>query len=68
MFVRFPFVSSYIFIPLSIVFWNVQGAASPEFRRSYASAVRSYKQALVVMLEPRSQMPLSSGFEKSHKS
>lgn len=37
----------------SIMFWNVQGAASPNFRQAFRSLINSYKPLMVVMLEPR---------------
>lgn len=38
---------------LSIMFWNVQGAASLVFRRSFGSLIKNYKLVMVVLLEPR---------------
>lgn len=58
---------------ISIMFWNVQGAASTKFRRSFKTIVRNYNPSLVVLLEPRisgakaDDFIRQSGFENSHR-
>lgn len=58
---------------LSVLFWNVQGAASPAFRRSFLSIVKIYQPNMVVLLEPRisgfksDNFIKRSGFDRSHR-
>lgn len=67
-------VLTYIsFMSISIMFWNVQGAASTKFRRSFKTIVRNYNPSLVVLLEPQisgakaDDFIRKSGFESSHR-
>ncbi|XP_024041960.1 uncharacterized protein LOC127901861 [Citrus sinensis] len=57
----------------SIMFWNVQGAASPNFRRSFRTLVKTYKPSMVAIFEPRingikaNEFIRRSGFNKYHR-
>ena len=57
----------------SIMFWNVQGASSPEFRRAFKTISKNYFLNMVVIVEPRcsgkqaDDFILSSGFGWSHR-
>ena len=57
----------------SILFWNVQGAASKKFRRAFATILNNYKPGIVVILEPRissckaDDFIMNSGFARSHR-
>ena len=58
---------------ISVLFWNVQGAGSPSFRRIFATLVKSYNPTIVVILEPRisgkkaDDFIRKSGFDRSHR-
>lgn len=55
------------------MFWNVQGAASPNFRRSFRTLVKTYKPSMVAIFEPRingikaNEFIRRSGFNKYHR-
>ncbi|XP_052289997.1 uncharacterized protein LOC127899892 [Citrus sinensis] len=57
----------------SILFWNVQGAASKKFYRAFATILNNYKPSIVVILEPRisgckaDDFIMNSGFSRSHR-
>ena len=57
----------------SIMFWNVQGAASGVFRCSFKTIIRNYDSSMVVLMEPRTSGAKAdnfikkSGFEYSHR-
>ena len=57
----------------SIMFWNVQGASSPNFRRAFKTVTHSYLPSMVVLMEPRcsgkkaNEFILASGFGWSHR-
>src|SRR3954470_2161165 len=42
---------------LKFMFWNVQGAASPEFFRAFKTLQRIYKLELCALFEPRCSGP-----------
>lgn len=51
---------------ISILFWNVQGAASGNFRRSFKTIVKNYNPSMVVVMEPRiSEMKADAFIKKS---
>ena len=58
---------------ISIMFWNVQGAASNTFRRAFKTFVKNYNPSLVVLMEPRisgckaDSFIKKSGFDNSHR-
>ena len=60
-------------IKFLIMFWNVQGASSLEFRRTFKTISRNYCLSMVVLIEPRcsgkqaDDFILSSGFGWSHR-
>lgn len=62
-----------IFMTVSIIFWNVQGAASGEFRRSFRTIIKNYNPSMVVLMEPRTSgvkaddFIKKSGFDYSHR-
>ena len=43
----------YYIMMMSVLFWNVQGAASHSFRQTFKSIIHSYKPAMVVIMELR---------------
>ena len=43
----------YLIMMTSVLFWNVQGAASHSFRQTFKTIIQSYKQAMRVVMEPR---------------
>ena len=55
------------------MFWNVQGASSPEFRGPFKTISRNYCPNMVVLVEPRcsgkqaDDFILSSSFGWSHR-
>lgn len=55
------------------MFWNVQGAASKSFYRTFVSFFRNYNPSMVVILEPRinglkaDHFIKKSGFDRSHR-
>lgn len=55
------------------MFWNVQGAASKSFYRTFVSFCRNYNPSMVVILEPRisglkaDHFIKKSGFDRSHR-
>ena len=55
------------------MFWNVQGAASPNFLQTFRTLVKTYKPLMVAIFEPRingikaDEFIRKSGFDKSHK-
>ncbi|XP_052291725.1 uncharacterized protein LOC127900602 [Citrus sinensis] len=55
------------------MYWNVQGAASVDFRRSFRTIVKNYNPSLVVLMEPRisgvkaDDFIKKSGFDQSHR-
>ena len=55
------------------MYWNVQGAASGKFRRSFRTIVKKYNYSLVVLMEPRisgikaDEFIMKNGFDKSHR-
>ena len=49
----FPFFAFIYLMMISIMYWNVQGAASADFRRSFRTIVKNYNPSLVVLMEPR---------------
>ena len=57
----------------SIMFWNVQGAASSIFCRAFKKFVKNYNPSLVVLMEPRisgrkaDDFIRNNGFEYSHR-
>ena len=57
----------------SIMFWNVQGAASKYFRQAFRTLVRSFNPTMNVLLEPcisgskADAFIKFSGFERSHR-
>lgn len=61
------------FMVVSIMFWNVQGAASQNFHRSFKSLTNNYKPTLVVILESQisgiktDDFIKKSGFDKSYR-
>lgn len=63
----------FIFMTISILFWNVQGAASGNFRRSFKTVAKNYKLSMVVVMEPRvsgmkaDEFIKKSGFDNSHR-
>ena len=60
-------------VEFSIMFWNVQGPSSPEFRRAFKTVSRNYCPNMVVLVKPRCRgkqaddFILSSGFGWSHR-
>ncbi|XP_038715030.1 uncharacterized protein LOC120008723 [Tripterygium wilfordii] len=58
---------------LSIMLWNVQGAASPGFRRAFKTLIQTYKPKLVALFEPRcsgikaDEFIRKNRFERSHR-
>ena len=67
-------ISLLIFImSVSIMFWNVQGAASGEFRRSFKTMIKNYNPSMVVLMEPRisgvkaDDFIKKSGFDYLHR-
>ena len=67
-------ISLLIFImSVSIMFWNVQGAASGEFRRSFKTIIKNYNPSMVVLMEPRisgvkaDDFIKKSGFDYFHR-
>ena len=58
---------------ISILFWNVQGAASGNFRHSFKTIVKNYNPSIVVFMEPRvsgmkaDEFIKKNGFEFSHR-
>ncbi|KAH9772083.1 reverse transcriptase domain-containing protein [Citrus sinensis] len=59
--------------PISILFWNFQGAGSPNFRRTFAALVKNYNPKIVAIFEPRvsgkkaDDFIKKSGFDRSHR-
>ena len=57
----------------SIMFWNVQGASSPNFRRAFKTITHSYLPSMVVLIEPQcsgkkaDEFIMGSGFRWSHR-
>ena len=62
-----------IFMSISIMYWNVQGAASSKFRCSFKTIVKNYNSSLVVLMEPRVsgikayEFIKKSDFDNSHR-
>lgn len=62
-----------LIMSISIMYWNVQGAASGEFRRSFRTIVKNYNPSFVVLMEPRisgvkaDEFIKKSGFDNSHR-
>ena len=58
---------------ISIMFWNAQGAASGDFRRSFRTIIKNYNPSMLVMMEPRisgikaDDFIRKSGFARSHR-
>ncbi|KAH9744652.1 hypothetical protein KPL70_003790 [Citrus sinensis] len=58
---------------ISIMYWNVQGVASADFRCSFRTMVKNYNPSLVVLMEPRisgvkaDDFIKKSGFDHSHR-
>ena len=58
---------------ISIMYWNVQGAASANFRRSFRTIIKNYNPSMVVLMEPRisgvkaDDFIKKSGFDQSHR-
>lgn len=58
---------------ISIMYWNVQGEASSNFRRAFRIIVNNYKPSLVVFMEPHisgskaDEFIKKSGFDNSHR-
>ena len=58
---------------VSILFWNVQRAGSPTFRRTFAALVKNYNPTIVAIFEPRvsgkkaDDFIKKSGFDRSHR-
>ena len=69
----FPFFAAIYFMMISIMYWNVQGAASANFRRFFRTIVKSYNPSMVVLMEPRisgvkaNEFIKKSGFDHSHR-
>ena len=67
------FTHIYLFMVISVMFWNVQGAASQSFRRAFKSIRQSYNPDMVVVMEPRisgrkaDNFIKASGFDRSHR-
>ena len=61
------------FMSISIMFWNVQGAASGEFRCSFRTIIKNYNPSMVVLMEPcisevkADDFIKKSGFDYSHR-
>ncbi|KAH9696901.1 reverse transcriptase domain-containing protein [Citrus sinensis] len=61
------------FMTISTLFWNVQGAGSPTFRRTFAALVKNYNPTMVAIFEPRvsgkkaDDFIKKSGFDRSHR-
>ena len=57
---------------ISIMYWNVQGAASSNFCRAFRTIVNNYKPSLVVLREPSisgskaDEFIKKSGFDNSY--
>ena len=55
------------------MFWNAQGAASGDFRRSFRTIIKNYNPSMVVLMEPRisgikaDDFIKKSGFARSHQ-
>lgn len=74
---RKPFLLTHFihicFMTISILFWNVQGAGSPTFRRTFAALVKNYNPTVVAIFEPRisgkkaDDFIKKSGFDRSHR-
>ena len=58
---------------ISALFWNVQGAGSPTFRRTFATLVKNYNPTVVAIFKPRisgkkaDDFIKKSGFDRSHR-
>ena len=58
---------------ISIMFWNVQGAASGNFWRAFKTILKNYNPSMVVVMETRvsgikaDEFIKKSGFEFSHQ-
>ena len=69
----FPFFAFVYFMTISIMYWNVQGAASANFRRSFRTIIKNYNTSLVVLMESHisgikaDEFIKKSGFDKSHR-
>lgn len=50
----------------SIMFWNVQGAASKDFRLAFKTLIKSFNTAMVVLLEPRISGSNTDAFIKNY--
>lgn len=63
----------YLVMTMSIMFWNVQGAASQSFRKTFKTIIQSYKSAMVVVMELQingrkiDNFIKISGFDRSHR-
>ena len=55
------------------MYWNVQGAASANFRRSFRTIIKNYNPSMVVLMEPHisgvkaDDFIKTCGFEHSHR-
>ena len=70
---RLMFSLLIFFMSVSIMFWNVQGAALGEFRRSFRTIIKNYSLYMVVLIEPRTSgvkaddFIKKSGFDYSYR-
>lgn len=61
------------FMMTQILFWNIQGAASKGFRRSFSTLLKNYFPSVVIMMDPRisgqqvDDFIKSTGFDNSHR-
>ena len=63
----------YYIMMMSVLFWNVQGAASYSFRQTFKTIIQSYKPAMVAIMEQRvsgrkaDNFIKISGFDRSYR-
>ena len=68
-----PFFASFYFMTISIMYWNVQGAVSANFQRSFRTIIKNYNPSMVVLMEPRisgvkaDEFIKKSRFDQSHR-